>query len=117
MMKKNKSENYLERIPVRRSDLTWSEDENKVITLEIENEGFFNKLAQKLLKKPKTTYIHLDNIGSAVWSEIDGVRNIIEIAELIEDTFGEEVNPLYERIAEYFRILNSYGFVSFKNLK
>ena len=114
MKKKNViSENYLERIPVR-AELKWSADEEGKITLEIENKGFFNRLAQKLFKKPKISYVHLDETGSFVWPLIDGEKNIIEIGKLVEENFGEKANPLYERLATYFRILNSYGFINWK---
>ena len=48
---KKKAENYLERIPCRKEGLRWSVQDEKV-TLEIDNKGIFNKIAQKLLKKP-----------------------------------------------------------------
>ena len=113
MKKKVISENYLEKIPFR-ADLKWSADDNGKVTLEIENKGFFNRLAQKLFKKPKISYVHLDETGSFVWPLMDGEKNIIEIGKLVEEKFGEKANPLYERLATYFRILESYGFVKWK---
>ena len=104
------SENYLERVPVR-ADIKWSADEDGKVTLEIENKGVFNRIAQKLFKKPKTSYVHLDETGSFVWPLIDGEKDIIEIGKVVEAEFGEKANPLYERLATYFRILNSYGFI------
>jgi hypothetical protein len=67
-MKKNNviSQNYLEKIPVRTEGIEWSKDENGVITLEIVNKGVFNFIAQKLFKRPKISYIHLDEMGSFV---------------------------------------------------
>lgn len=106
-------ENYLEHIPVR-SPIGWSADESGIVTLEIENKGIFNRLFQKLLKKPKITYIHLDELGSFVWPEIDGEKNIVVLGEMVEERFGEAAHPLYERLAKFFQILESYGFVSFK---
>lgn len=111
-MAKVNIENYLERIPQRSEELSWSEDSGK-ITLEIENKGVLNRIFQKLLKKPKISYIHLDEIGSFVWPLMDGEKTIIDIAKAVEEKFGEKANPLYERLAEYFRILESYQFISF----
>ena len=113
-MKKKKqslSENYLERIPVRPSGLKWSADEKGMVTLEIENTGFFNRLAQILFRKPRVSYIHLDEIGSFVWPLIDGEMNIVELAALVDIQFEEKARPLYERLAKYFQILESYHFV------
>ena len=107
------SENYLENIPVR-ADIRWNTDEKEIVTLEIDNKGIFNKIAQKLLKKPPVTYIHLDELGSFVWPVIDGEKNIVEIGKMVEEKFGDEAQPLYERLAKYFQILESYRFIHFK---
>lgn len=112
-MKKKQSENYLERVPVRGA-FKWSADEENRVTLEIENKGIFNRIAQKLFGKPKISYVHLDETGSFVWPLIDGEKDIIEIGKLVEAQFGEKANPLYERLASYFRTLDSYGFIEWK---
>jgi len=112
MKKKNViSENYLERIPMRKEGLRWAQDEDGRVTLEIDNTGIFNKIAQKLLKKPKVSYVHLDETGSFVWPLLDGEKNIIELGKLVDERFGEVANPLYERLAKYFQILDSYNFI------
>lgn len=36
------------------------------------------------------------------------------IGELVEKQFGDKANPLYERLAKYFQILDSYGFVEWE---
>lgn len=114
-MKKNKplSKNYLEQIPIRNESIKWSCEED-LVTLEIENKGLANRIAQKLLKKPKISYIHLDKNGSFVWPLIDGEKNLLEIGELVDGHFGQEAHPLYERLAKFFQILHSYNFISFK---
>lgn len=114
MKNKKITENYLERIPLRNEEIGFSQDESGIVTLEIENKGVFNKIAQKLFKKPKISYVHLDKNGSFVWPLIDGQRDILEIGKLVDEHFGEESHPLYERLAKFFQILESYGFVSFK---
>ncbi len=113
-MKKKNSENYLEKVPMRNENLNWTLNEEKIVTLEIENKGFFNKIAQTFFKKPKISYVHLDEMGSFVWPILDGEKNIIEIGELVKEYFGEKAEPLYERLAKYFQILDSYRFIVFK---
>lgn len=104
------SDNYLEKKPVR-ADIKWSTDEDGKVTLEIENTGFFNKIAQKLFKKPKISYVHLDETGSFIWPLLDGEMNIIELGEKVKEEFGEKAEPLYERLAKYIQILRSYNFI------
>ena len=112
--KKDKSGNYLDRIPVKNTAINWSSDEKGLVTLEIENKGFFNRLAQKFFKKPKITYIHLDENGSFIWPLIDGERNITEIGKLVDEHFGEKAHPLYERLSKFFYILADCKFISWK---
>ena len=115
MQKKNKaSENYLEKIPCVSEKISWSAAENKIVTLEIENKGLFNKIAQKIFKRPPISYIHLDEHGSFVWPIIDGKKSILDIAKDVDERFGEAAHPLYERLAKYFQILESYGFIYYK---
>jgi hypothetical protein len=111
---KKSSENYLEKIPLRNPEIKWTADENGIVTLQVENKGVANKIAQKLLKKPKTSYIHLDENGSFIWLLIDGEKDIIAIGEHVKEHFGEKANPLYERLVKFFQILDNYGFVGWK---
>lgn len=115
MKKKNKqSENYLERIPVRPERIKWSVDEEGLVTLDIENTGLFNRIAQKLFKKPKVSHVHLDKMGSFIWPLLDGEKDITALGVPVKEHFGEEAEPLYERLAKYFQILESYSFVEWK---
>ncbi len=109
-----KNENYLERIPIRPDKIKWSADEAGIVTLDIENTGVFNRVAQKLFKKPKVSHVHLDKMGSFVWPLLDGDKDIVAIGVLVKEYFGEEAEPLYERLAKYFQVLDSYSFVEWK---
>ena len=107
-------QNFLEFVPKRSEALTWKTDEKGLVTLDVENTGFFNRLAQKLFHKPEHSYIHLDELGSFVWPLIDGKKNIIELGKEVDARFGESAAPLYERLAKYFHILESYHFIELK---
>lgn len=109
-MRKKQSGNYLDRKPVRNEKLLWSVKDGKV-TLEIENTGIWNRLFQKILKKPRVSYLHLDEMGSFIWSLLDGEKSILEIGKAVENQFGDKANPLYERLVKYFQILESYHFI------
>ena len=114
-MKKNKvTVNYLERVPVRNEAYAWTTDENGIVTLEVENRGVFNRIAQKLFKKPKISYIHLEENGSFIWPLLDGEMTISQIGEEVGEHFGEKANPLYERLIKYLGILESYRFIKYK---
>jgi len=103
--------NYLEKIPARADGIGWETGDDGMITLSIENTGWANRLAQMFFNRPKVSYVHLDRFGSFLWPLLDGEKNIIELGKLVEEQFGEEANPLYERLARYFQIVDSYHFI------
>ena len=103
--------NYLDMIPVR-ADLTWHTGEKGIVTLEIENRGVMNTIAQKLFGKPRISYVHLDEMGSFVWPLIDGTCTVGDLAGPVKERFGEAAEPLYPRLVRYFQVLESYGFVA-----
>ena len=114
MKKKVMSENYLDNIPVVNERLSYKVNEEGIVTLEQENTGFMNRIAQKLFKRPKISYIHLDELGSFIWQLIDGETTILAMGEPVKERFGEKAEPLYPRLAKYISILESYGFVTLK---
>ena len=109
--------NYLEKVPMRPEHINWEIDEKGIVTLSIENKGWANRVAQKLFHRPKISYVHLDEMGSFIWPLIDGEKDIIELGRLVDEHFGEDAHPLYERLARYFQIMESYRFVVFKGDK
>lgn len=115
-MKRNKKtdENYLDIIPVRSDKHKWEADSEGNVTVFVAHNGLFDKLAQKLLHRPKVTQVHLEETGSFVWLQIDGKRSIFEIGSLIKKQFGEKAEPLYPRLAQYISALERCGFVSRK---
>ena len=112
-MRSKQTDNYLELKPNRNEKFSWSAD-NEQGTLEIEKKGVWNTIFQKILKKPRISYVHLDKIGSFVWPLLDGEKTVFEIGKAVEDRFGDEAKPLYERLVKYFGILESYHFIYFK---
>ena len=117
MVRKGKAEkqsaNYLDFIPKIKEDLRW-EKTPKDVTIYIENKGVMNRIAQKVLHKPKVSQIHLDEMGNFIWPLIDGNKTICELAEYVKQEFGEKAEPLYQRIVQYMRTLESYEFIAMK---
>lgn len=112
--KKTPPENMLDKIPQVNNEINWSIDENNSVILEIKNNGLANKLVQMVFKKPEISFIHLDDIGSFIWLLIDGKKSIFTIGKEVKEHFGNKAEPLYERLAQYFKILDNYDFIVLK---
>ncbi len=108
-----KKKNFLEFIPVKSNPNVSSSEENGKQIIKVRNKGFYNKIAQVVFKRPKVTNIELDRIGGFVWESIDGKRTVYDIATLLSSEFGDDAEPLYDRLVKFMQILKSAGFVDF----
>lgn len=113
-MKKNKAPNLLDLVPHQSQNYKYEIDENGMVTIFVENKGPFNFVAQKFFKKPRFSQIHLEEFGSFIWQQIDGIRTVKDIADLMPEKFGEKAEPLYPRISMYMKTLLNYEFVTLK---
>ncbi len=109
----NKMKNYLDNIPYIPEDRQW-EVKGKIVYVTQINSGFYNKIAQKLFKTPKTSQIKLEGLGSFIWQQIDGKRSIYDIGILVADKYADKAEPLYERLSQYMKTLENLGFIKFK---
>lgn len=107
------NDNYLHRVPFYSTCVDWKFDGENVV-LEKENRGFCNRIAQLMFKKPRISYIHLDNIGSIVWTLTDGKKDIAKIGDVLRDIHGIPAELMYERLCTYFASLYEYGFIKFR---
>ena len=118
-MKRNKQaakqDNYLDYIPAYSEFCEYETDEAGHVTILQYNKGLFNKAAQLIFRKPKISYIHLDEMGNFIWPLMDGVNSVYDIAKKVHEEYGEEAEPLYERLIRYLQVLESYGFVVYRN--
>ena len=74
------------------------------------------KAVNWLVKKPNTSDLKLDDLGSTVWKSIDGKRNVKELGDVLVDTFGEGCQPVYERLIMFLRYMNRRGWIYFENV-
>ena len=102
--------NYLDFIPVHHEQYSYTVSDNGAVTVYVENKGVFNKIAQVVFKKPRISQIHLDEMGNFIWPLMDGKNTVYDIAEQVKAHFGEKAEPLYNRLVQYMRNLESYGF-------
>lgn len=86
-------------------------NENKVVLLKPK---FGNSWLRKhLIPKMKHPYfrITLDELGSCFWQKMDGKRNAMQIAELMEAELGEKIHPTHERLGIFLRMLKNGKFI------
>jgi len=102
--------NLLDLIPVH--NIAWDKDDEGFIL--ILKPKYKNPiLAKFLLPRMKRPHfrIRLDAVGSSFWVYCDGRRTVKDIAELQQDKFGAEIEPLYDRIAKFLATLERNRFI------
>lgn len=114
-MAKKKADNFLDYIPKHNSLYEYRTNENGMIEVGMTNRGLFNRIAQILFKRPKVSWIELEGMGTFIWNQIDGKRNVYEIGKLVKEKYGQEAEPLYERLCTYIKTLHSSCFIIYVN--
>ena len=112
-----KKKNFMDFIPVCNPAYTWDADKKGNVTVHVVNKGFYNRIAQKVFKRPQVSHIALDKYGSFVWQQMDGKRNVYEISKLVSDRFGKEAEPIVERLVRYIQILYQNKFIGYVKVK
>jgi len=110
-MAKKKGENYLAYVPAISEKNTWDAGEDGIVTIHMVHTGFYDRIAQKFFHRPRVSHIRLEEYGSFIWQLIDGKRNVGEIALQLKEQYGTKVDPLYDRLVQYMKILRNNGFI------
>lgn len=101
--------NALLMVPKRNKNVYW-EDSDKIL-LKIRRDGSIHKIMNKIFKSPLSPTVELDEIGSYVWKMCDGVLNLHDISEKMQDKFGDKIEPVYDRLLQYIGILKNNNFI------
>ncbi len=86
--------------------VAWEEGENgRVIILVPKFRNRF--LVQWLLPLLRSQYfrVKLDDLGSAIWRQCDGTTTVAAMGDSLLRQFGEQAEPVYERIGTFIRRL------------
>lgn len=100
-------------IPIYNPQYKWDADSEGIVTVHVVNKGFYNRIAQKLFNKPRVSHIALDEYGSFVWYQMDGTRDVFEIAKLVKEKYGDRAEPVVGRLVRYIQILYHNKFIGY----
>jgi len=120
---KLKKANYLELRPIKaagwepvKDDPAAGPDNTVSIQMPKFSSKFTKKYFEPRLKSPFIK-INLDEIGSAAWLAIDGVKNVEMIAGELVEKFGIKVDPVEERLTKFYTHLYDQKLITFEELK
>jgi len=106
--------NLLDLIPVKNIECQKNE-EGLIVLLKPKFKNPF--LAKHLLPLLKNPYyrIRLDALGSSVWELCDGHLTVKELGRKLKDKFGDNAEPLFDRLALFLQSLEKNRFIYYKN--
>lgn len=81
---------------------------------------FKSTILQRLLKhlnKSPVVRIHLDDFGSYVWQCCDEKHTVYEIGKKLHRNFGESVEPVFNRLSGFIRILFHHQYITLSSDK
>lgn len=91
-------EQVLELVYKINDNLKYKIDDN-IVTIQIKQDHKIQKIFRKIkFKIPEYKNIELDEYCSYVFMNIDGKNSVKMIGELLSEKYGEDANPLYERL-------------------
>lgn len=109
-------QNLLDMRPVRLREYRHNDkkgDGNYTILVPKFGNGAIGTWLKKLLKNPDYL-IHLDDFGSFIWQHCDGSKPVRQIGTLLQDRFGERVDPVFDRLSLFFKQMEKSKLIAFR---
>ncbi|MBP1911608.1 PqqD family protein [Thermococcus stetteri] len=104
-------EEYMNLVPVRNEKIELKKVEGRYYLL-IPMDSKLDFLARRLHGDYRR--IELDEMGAYAWELYDGRRTVKEIGKALKARFGEDAEPLYERLVTFLFELAKRYLIEFK---
>ncbi len=115
MAKRRKiSQNYMDTVLIPNPVQKWSVREDGIVVIDMENKGFYHKIAQKFFHRPKVSHIALDTYGTAVWKALDGNHSVFDVVNLMKEQLPKEESRMLDRVVTFLHTLQVNGFIMIK---
>ena len=129
-MKKKDSKNYLDYVPVKNPEVEYEIGDDGIVTVYIEWNGFYHRIAQKFFKRPRVSDVKLDGYGSFVWLAIDDVKDVHQLSKELDEKYpkmeqlSKELDEKYpkmekslSRLIKFLEILHDNRLIRWKGEK
>ena len=113
-----KTINSLDLTPVRQMEFE-TMDNGKVDILLPRFKNPMLKNAFQSKKKGDHIRIHLDEIGSLIWLQVDGTMKVHELCAMLQSAYPEKLNPPEEtedRVSKFLSRLYQERYITFREI-
>ncbi len=106
-----KPANVLEMYPTQNVIWETLEDQNIALLVPKFKNKFLVKYLVPKMKNPNLK-IKLDKFGTRVWQYIDGKNSVMQIGNHLKEDYGQDVEPVYERLGLFINLLAQRNFIT-----
>jgi hypothetical protein len=113
-----KKVNYLDLTPVRQMEFETREDGKVDIFLPRFRHPILKRALQPRWKQ-EFIRIHLDEMGSLIWLQIDGAINVNELCRHLQAAHPEKLHPPEEtekRVTQFLSLLYQQRYITFREI-
>ncbi len=105
------TENIYGCIPHRLFDWETNPETGQIVIIRPKYNSSIGKMIFEPFLKIKNFKIKLDDLGSVVWENSDGQKNVKEIGEILAAKFGSDIEPIYERLSKFLIQMHKGKFI------
>jgi hypothetical protein len=113
-----KKANYLDLKPLRQMEFETREDGKVDILLPRFSHPIWKRALQPHWKQ-EFIRIHLDEMGSAIWLQVDGIINVNELCSHVQAAYPEKLYPPGEtekRVTQFLSLLYQQRYITFREI-
>lgn len=100
-------------VPLRKCSFVRREDGTVEVFVPRYGEGRVGRFLGRFLRN-EPVRLKLDEIGTLTWELCDGSHPVLTIADRLRERFGEEVEPVYDRLAVFFMQMEKREMIEWK---
>jgi hypothetical protein len=112
-MGKKPAKNLLDLVPLQKYPANTKEDGTVEVLVPRYWENFIGRLFSRFIKSTPFR-IHLDQVGTRIWLLCDGRKTVQEIGQILHREFGSEIEPVYERLGLFFKMMENQRLIDWK---
>jgi len=75
------------------------------------------RLLARLAHRNPVSDIELDELASSAWLNMDGRRCILDVARILSEKTGDDIDESVRRIVKFIRYIAKRGWIRFKEAK
>lgn len=113
--KKKQEQNLLTMTPVLNDRYQLDRDKKEsTARIIVPRTNFVERLSVRLFNQPDSIKVRLDPLGDYVLSHCDGTQTVGEIADGLEQKFGEKAEPILPRLVKFLQMVEANNWISWK---